>query len=445
MYQLTESSLNVPRTNKPRVVVIGGGFGAVNFVQRLPEHDFQVVMLSKQNYHGFWPLLYQVATASVQPESIAEPIRKLFRHHPDFHFRAVPATSVDTGAKTVTTSLGVVPYDYLIIATGTQANYFGNEQIRQHAFVLKDLGDAVNLRSQLLQSLEQANVAQEPALRQALLNIVIAGAGPTGVELAGSLSEMRRHVLPCDYPGLDFREMHIYLIDGASRVLNTLSLEASHQAQQDLEELGIIVKLDELVTSYDGQNVTLRSGEQIAAQTLVWAAGVTGALIEGLPESAKARGRYLVNHFSQVRGYEEVFAIGDVALMKVDKWPGGHPQVAQPAMQQGRHLASNFRRLLQGDAFEPFEYFNKGDLAVIGRSRAVGDLPGGYHLSGFVAWMSWLFVHIFFLIGFRNKVVVLIDWLYQLVTFQRSNRITILPLSRPSAIVEEETLHVGAR
>jgi NADH dehydrogenase len=441
MYQLTESLLNVPRTNKPRIVVIGGGFGAVNLVQHLPDHDFQVVMLSKQNYHGFWPLLYQVATASVHPESIAEPIRQLFRDRSDFHFRAVPATSVDAEAKTVTTPLGVVPYDYLVIATGTQANFFGNEQIRQHAFILKDLGDAVNLRSQLLQSLEQANVAQEPALRHALLNIVIAGAGPTGVEMAGSLSDMRRHVLPCDYPGLDFQEMNIYLVDGAHRVLHTLSPEASQQARQDLEELGIIVKLDELVTSYDGQTVTLKSGERIASQTLVWAAGVTGALLEGLPRSTQERGRYLVNQFNQVQGYEDVFAIGDIALMKVDKWPGGHPQVAQPAMQQGRHLASNFQRFLQGDAFEPFEYFNKGDLAVIGRSRAVADLPGGLHLSGFVAWMTWLFVHIFFLIGFRNKLVVLVDWLYQLVTFQRSNRITILPLSRPAPKVYEEVLH----
>lgn len=436
----TESLLNVPRTNKPRVVVVGGGFGAVNFVQHLPSHEFQVVLLSKQNYHGFWPLLYQVATASVEPEAIAEPIRKLFRRHPDFHFRAVPVTSVDAEAKMVTTPLGVVPYDYLVIATGTQANYFGNAPIQQYSFILKDLGDAVNLRSQLLQSLEQANVAQEPAQRRALLTIVIAGAGPTGVELAGALSEMRRHVLPYDYPGLNFEEMHIYLIDAAPRVLHTLSPEASEQALQDLEELGIIVKRQELVTAYDGQTVTLKSGEQIATQTLVWAAGVTGALLEGLPLRTQERGRYLVNSFSQVQGYEDVFAIGDIALMKGVAWPNGHPQVAQPAMQQGHHLARNFRRLVRGDAFEPFVYFNKGDLAVIGRSRAVADLPGGLHLSGFIAWMTWLFVHIFFLIGFRNKLVVLINWLYQLVTFQQSNRITVLPLHRPTTKVEEEVL-----
>jgi NADH dehydrogenase len=243
-----------------------------------------------------------VATASVEPEAIAEPIRKLFRRHPDFHFRAVPVTSVDAEAKTVTTPLGVVPYDYLVIATGTQPSYFGNAQIQQYSFSLKDLGDAVNLRSQLLQSLEQANVAQEPAQRRALLTIVIAGAGPTGVELAGALSEMRRHVLTCDYPGLDFGEMHLYLIDAASRVLHTLSPEASEQALQDLEELGIIVKRRELVTAYDGQTVTLQSGEQIATQTMVWAAGVTGALLEGLPLRTQEWGRYLVNSFNQVQG-----------------------------------------------------------------------------------------------------------------------------------------------
>ena len=437
MSHSSESLLNVPRTNKPRVVVIGGGFGAINFVQRLPGHDFQVVMLSKQNYHGFWPLLYQVATASVEPESIAEPIRKLFRGQEDFHFRAVPATSIDAVAKTVTTPLGLVPYDYLVVATGTQSNYFGNEQIRQYAFNLKDLGDAVNLRSQLLQSLEEANVTQVPAQRHALLNIVLAGAGPTGVELAGSLAEMRQHVLPCDYPGLNFREMNIYLIDGANRVLPALSAEASQQTQQDLQELGIIVKLNVLVTSYDGQTVTLNSGEQIASHTLIWAAGVTGALLQGLPASAQERGRYLVNSFNQVHGYEDIFAIGDIALMKEAGWPGGHPQVAQPAIQQGRHLAKNLRRLLHGEPFKPFKYFNKGDLAVIGRSRAVADLPGGFHLSGFIAWMAWLFVHIFNLIGFRNKLVVLVNWLYQLVTFQRGTRITILPLSRPTTKVRE--------
>ncbi len=443
MSQLTESLLNVPRTNKPRVVVIGGGFGAVNFVQHLPGHDFQIVMLSKQNYHGFWPLLYQVATASVEPESIAEPIRKLFWRHADFHFRALLVTSVDASAKTVTTPLGAVPYDYLVIATGTQSNYFGNEQIRQYSFNLKDLGDAVNLRSQLLQSFEEANVAQLPARRRALLNIVIAGAGPTGVELAGSLSDMRRHVLPCDYPGLDFRDMNIYLIDTAPRVLHRFSQEASRQARQDLEELGVIVKLEEMVTSYDGQTVTLQSGEQIASQTLVWAAGVTGALLEGMPASAQERGRYLVNQFSQVRGHEDIFAIGDIALMKETHWANGHPQLAQPAIQQGRHLAKNFRRLLRGDAFVPFVYFNKGDLAVIGRSRAVADLPGGVHLSGFIAWMTWLFVHLFFLIGFRNKMVVLVNWLYQLVTFQRGTRITILPLRRPTVKLEHQEAVAG--
>ena len=438
MLHLEELTLNIPETTKPRVVIIGGGFGAVNLTKNLPDTEFQVVMLSKQHYHGFWPLLYQVATAGLEPESIAEPIRKLFDDQKDFHFRFVRVTGVNPATKTVSTLIGEVRYDYLVIATGTRSNYFGNEQIKQNAFGLKHLIDAVNLRSQLLQSFEQANLTRDPELRQSLLNIVIAGAGPTGVELAGSLAEMRQHVLPCDYPGLDFKQMNIYLVDGLDRVLPAMSPESSRHTQKYLEELGVIIKLNKLVDSYDGQTVTFKDGEQIKSQTLVWAAGVTGATVEGLPAETLERGRYLVNQFNRLAGFEDIFAIGDVALMKTEKWPKGHPQVAQPAIQQGQLLAKNLVRQRRQQAWQPFEYFDKGSLAIVGRARAVADLPGNKSLSGFIAWLAWLFVHIYYLVGFRNKLIVMTNWLYRFFTYQRGTRIIIQPYINPNDKVGEE-------
>jgi NADH dehydrogenase len=427
MLHLSQLSLNVPDTTKPRVVVIGSGFGAINLVKNLPDEQFQVVMLSKQNYHGFWPLLYQVATAGLEPESIAEPIRKLFDGRQDFHFRFARVNGIDPMAKTISTLIGSLTYDYLVIATGTKSNYFGNKEIEQNAFGLKQLDDAVNLRSQLLQSFEQANLAQDPELRQSLLNIVIAGAGPTGVELAGSLAEMRQHVLPRDYPNMDFRQMNIYLVDGLDRVLPPMSLESSKHTHAYLEELGVIIKLNKLVDSYDGQTVKFKDGEQISAQTLVWAAGVAGATIEGLPADSVERGRYLVNLHNQVQGFTDVFAIGDVAVMKSEKWPKGHPQVAQPAIQQGEHLGKNLVRQLRKQEWKPFSYFDKGSLAIVGRARAVADLPGNKSLSGFIAWLAWLFVHVYYLVGFRSKLIVMANWVYRLFTYQRGTRIIIKP------------------
>ena len=427
MLPLDQLALNIPDTAKPRVVVIGGGFGAVNLTKNLPGDQFQVVMLGKQNYYGFWPLLYQVATAGLEPESIGEPIRQLFDGHADFHFRCVCATSFDPAAKTVHTPIGSLPYDYLVLATGTQSNYFGNEQLQQHSLGLKDLADAVKLRSHLLHSFELASLAQDPAQRQRLLNFVIAGAGPTGVELAGSLAEMRQQLLPRDYPGLDFKQMNIYLVEGLDRVLPPMSASASQHAQRFLEQKGVVVKLKQLVDSYDGQTVKLKDGEEIPTQTLVWAAGVTGTTLDGLPADKVEHGRYLVNTYNQVVEFQDVFAIGDVALMKTADWPKGHPQVAPPAMQQGTHLAQNLLHQLRGEVWQPFHYLDKGTLAIMGRGRAVADLPGNIHLSGLPAFMTWLLVHIYYLSGFRNKLIVTANWAYRLFSRQRGTRVLVQP------------------
>lgn len=412
----------------------------MNLAKSLRNTDVQVVLLDKQNYNGFWPLLYQVATAGLEPDAIAEPFRKMFDGFEDFHYRMVRVNKIDPATKTVTTLIGDLHYDYLVIASGTKSNFFGNKDIQKYSFPLKTVPEALNVRSQFLQCFEQASVTTDPAERESLLTFVIAGAGPTGVEMAGSLAEMRKHVLPSDYPGLDFSQMKIYIVEGVGKVLPPMSEEAGKKAQRYLEDLGVIIKLNTLVEGYDGETVTFKGGEQIRTQTLVWGAGVTGALIEGIPAESVERGRILVDPINRVQGLTNVFAIGDIALMKLEDYPKGHPGVAQPAIQQGEHLAKNIRRLLKNEPTEPFKYFDKGSLAIVGRSRAVADLPGNIHLGGFVAWMAWLFVHIWYLVGFRSKLVVFSNWVYRLFTYERGTRIIIRPFIRKDDKVGQEIM-----
>ncbi|GAB3798454.1 NAD(P)/FAD-dependent oxidoreductase [Spirosoma humi] len=438
MLQFDKLSLNIPATTKPRVVIIGGGFGGMNLAKSLRNTGVQVVLFDKQNYNGFWPLLYQVATAGLEPDAIAEPFRKMFDGFEDFHYRMVRVNKIDPTAKTVTTLIGELHYDYLVIASGTKSNFFGNEQIKKYSFPLKTIPEALNVRSQFLQCFEQASVTTDPAERESLLTFVIAGAGPTGVEMAGSLAEMRKHVLPNDYPGLDFSQMRIYIVEGLGKVLPPMSDEAGQKAKRYLEDLGVIIKLNTLVESYDGETVTFKGGEQIKTQTLVWGAGVTGAMIDGIPAESTERGRILVDPINRVQGLSNVFAIGDIAFMKLEDYPKGHPGVAQPAIQQGEHLAKNLRRLLKNEPTEPFKYFDKGSLAIVGRSRAVADLPGNIHLGGFIAWIAWLFVHIWYLVGFRSKLVVFSNWVYRLFTYERGTRIIIRPFVRKDDKVGQE-------
>ncbi|MBD2703616.1 NAD(P)/FAD-dependent oxidoreductase [Spirosoma sp. BT702] len=440
MLQFDKLSLNIPDTAKPRVVIIGGGFGGMNLAKSLRNTDVQIVLFDKQNYNGFWPLLYQVATAGLEPDAIAEPFRKMFDGYEDFHYRMVRVNKIDTSAKTVTTLIGELHYDYLVIAAGSKSNFFGNADIQKYAFPLKTIPEALNVRSQFLQCFEQASVTTDPAERESLLTFVIAGAGPTGVEMAGSLAEMRKHVLPNDYPGLDFSQMKIYVVEGLGKVLPPMSDEAGKKSQKYLEDLGVIIKLNTLVEAYDGETVTFKGGEKIRTQTLVWGAGVTGALIAGIPTEAIEKGRILVDPINRVQGLNDVFAIGDIAFMKLEDYPKGHPGVAQPAIQQGKHLAKNLRHILKNESTEPFEYFDKGSLAIVGRSRAVADLPGNVHLGGFIAWMAWLFVHIWYLVGFRSKLIVFSNWMYRLFTYQRGTRIIIRPFVRKDDVVGQKIL-----
>ena len=417
---------HLPNSDKPRIVIVGGGFGGIELMKKLSTKEVQVVMIDRHNYHTFQPLLYQVATAGLEPDSIAAPLRKVFDDKKNFFFRMAKVESISPEENMVNTNIGRIHYDYLVLSTGTRTNYFGNEKIQNLAFPLKQVPQALNLRSQILQNFEKAVTSDDEAEIDRLTNFVVVGGGPTGVELAGALGELKKYVLPRDYPDLDFSMMKVYLVEGLERLLPPMSEKAGQRAQKDLEQrFETIVKLNTMVKDYDGYEVTLSTGEKIASETLIWAAGVEGVVIEGLDKATIERSRYQVDEFNRIQGYDNVFAVGDVAYMEQEDFPKGHPQVAPVAMQQGSHLGKNFRALFKGKPMKPFEYFDKGTMATIGRNRAVADLPNGMKFSGLLAWLSWMFVHLLYLISFRQKLVTLGNWMWNYFTYDRGTRLII--------------------
>lgn len=430
MLPMQQVALNIPKVNKPRVVIVGGGFGGLNVAKHLPANQFQVVLFDKHNYHTFQPLLYQVATAGLQPDAIAGPLRNQFQKRKDFEFRMLKVLSVNPERSTVTTSAGELEYDYLVIANGAKSNYFGNKQMEQLALPLKSLPDALDLRSQLMQLFEWAIINDNPAIQDHILNIVLIGGGPTGVEMAGALAELKKYILPKDYPRLDFTRMHIYLIEGMDRLLPAMSAQASARAKKDLEKMGVDIRLNAMVQSYDGETVTLKNGETLQSFCVVWTAGVTGDVLPGLPGAWVEKGRILTDEYCRVKGSRNVFAIGDIAAMKTAEYPKGHPGLAQPAIQMGRYIGKNLANLHAGRPVKPFKYFDKGSLATIGRGKSVADLPKNIHFGGRLAWWIWLFVHLNFLISFRNKLLVLTNWLWNFFTYDKGNRLIIRPYIR---------------
>ncbi len=419
--------LCIPDTDKKRVIVIGGGFAGMNLVKKIDEGAFQVVFFDKNNYHTFIPLLYQAATAGIEPDSIADPLRNLVERSKDIHYRMAKVTSVDTSQKKVQTPIGNLSYDYLVIATGSKTNYFGNQSIQENGLPLKSLRNALNMRSKILESFEQATITQDPEERGILLNFVIVGGGPTGVELAGTLSEMRQYVLPKDFPELEIAHMRIYLIQSRDRLLPQMSDKAGERAYEYLKDMGIDIILNSKATHYDGKTVTLSSGEKLQAATLIWAAGVQGETIPGIREESIASGMYAVDEYCRVEGYEDVFAIGDVALLKNDKYPDGHPGVAQAAIQQGQQLAVNLKRIIKEQPLVPFDYHNRGTIATIGRNKAVADLRGNIKTGGWFAWFSWWVVHIYYIVGFRNKLGTFANWVLNYFAYKYSSRLIIKP------------------
>ena len=420
--------MNIPKTNLPRIIVIGGGFGGVAFIKRMQKAPVQIVLFDRHNYHTFQPLLYQVSSASLEPDSIAYPLRKIFRKNTDFHFRMAKVTGVDPEAKKVFSSIGELDYDYLVIATGTRTNFFGNDNIQKYSMPMKTVPQALNIRSLILQNIEEADICADLNERKKHLTFVIAGGGPTGVEMAGALAEFRKSILQHDYPYISESEMEVHLIEGGDRVLSAMSQTASDGALRYLNKLGVITHLETRVKDYDGECIVTDKDLQLQTKTFIWAAGVTGAPIEGInADDLKKNGnRYRVNRFNQIEGFEAIYALGDVAYMETEKFPNGHPMVAQPAIQQGKHLGDNFQRMLGNNKMKEFEYRDKGSMATVGRNKAVVDMKRTSYTGAF-AWFVWMFVHLWFLIGFRNRVVTFFNWSYNYINYDRAARLIIRP------------------
>lgn len=420
--------MNIPKTEHKRVVIIGGGFGGLHLAKTLKGKNLQVVMLDKNNYHTFQPLLYQVATAGLEPDSIAYPIRKIFKFQENFFFRMANVEKVETSENRITTDIGSLEYDYLVLATGTTTNFFGMEGVAKHAMTMKSVTEALDLRSLILQNFEKALLETEEE-QVSFMNFPIVGGGPTGVELAGALAELKNHILPNDYPDLDINRMKIHLIEMQDEVLKPMSAKASSKALAYLKDLGVNVMLNKSVASFDGNNLTFKSGEQLKSKTLIWAAGVKGNLIEGIASTTIEGSRYKVDDQLKIEGYENIYAIGDVGILKSKKFPHGLPQVAPVANQQGDFLGKNFILGLKGVPLKSFAYYDQGSMATVGRNRAVVDMKA-FKFQGTVAWFVWMFVHLISLVGFRNRVITFFNWSYNYFSFDRGARLIIRKFKR---------------
>ncbi|WP_047445710.1 NAD(P)/FAD-dependent oxidoreductase [Alistipes sp. ZOR0009] len=422
----------------PVVVIVGAGFGGVELAKKLIGKPFSVLIIDKHNYHNFQPLMYQVATGGLGPDSIAFPIRRIFRKARNVKFRVAEVHSVKADEKKLETSIGDIPYDYLVIATGSTTNFFGFDRIKENLLSLKSIPEALDMRSTIIQNIERAANKTDQKGAPQPINIVIIGGGPAGVELAGALAEMRKYVLPKDFPELDFERMKIYLIEAAPKLLAFMSEAGSAKTYEYLEQLGVIVKVNSKVMDYDGAHVTIEDGSIVDTQTVIWTAGVKGATIDGIPTDVLLpNGRIKTDEFNRVPGTERIFAIGDVAACITEANPRGDAMLAPVAMQQGHLLAANLVRETKGEAPIPFVYKNKGVMATIGRRRAVVDLPN-IRFQGAFAWYVWMFVHIMSLVGFRNKVITLVDWMINYVNYDRPLGLMIRPARKIRKVIPNE-------
>lgn len=420
---------NIPEAQYKRIVIIGGGFAGLKLARKLAGTRYQVVLLDKNNNHQFQPLFYQVATAGLEPSAISFPFRRVFQNKKNVHFRLASLQSVQEKAHTIITDIGSLQYDYLIICTGATTNFFGLQNIAQNALAMKSTGEALTIRNTILENFEKALNTNDSTEQESLLNIVIVGGGPTGVELAGAIAEMKKYVLPKDYPELDFNRMKIYLFEAAPRLLAAMSEKASGQSLLYLQQLGVQVQTSTPVQDFDGQEVFLEH-KTIPCQTLLWAAGITSSRIDGLPEEIYVRGnRMWVDKTNKIHGLQDIFALGDIAFMETEKYPHGHPQVAQAALQQAEHWVKNLKRKDKNLPPRPFEYRNLGSLATIGRNQAVADFPFAY-LRGAAAWILWLFVHLMAILGVKNRLIIFINWAWNYLTYDQTLRLLLKPVPR---------------
>ena len=419
--------IDIPESKVARAVIIGGGFGGLNIEKALGKMGVQVILIDKDNYHTFQPLLYQVATCGLIAESIAFPIRKIFKNFKNFYFRMANVEKIIPEENIIQTSIGDLSYDYLVIATGSQTNYFGMEGLQINSMPMKTILEALDLRSMILQNFEKALGIENQRKKQALMNYVIAGGGQTGVELAGAFAELKKHILPKDYPELDISEMGIYLIQSGPRLLPSFSEKSSAKAKKYLETLGVNVQLNTRVVDYNVGFVQTNKDEDLIAKTLIWTTGVVGVPIDGINADTISKGkRILVDEYNRVKGYENIFTIGDVAAMVSENYPRGHPMVAPVAIQQGSLLAKNISKMRDSKELVPFKYNDMGSLATIGKNKAVVEM-GKFKVQGAIAWYIWMFVHLFSLIGFGNKVMVFFNWTANYFNSEKGARLILQP------------------
>lgn len=411
---------------RKKIVIVGAGFAGLRLAQELNNTDYDVLLLDKHNYHQFQPLMYQVATARLEPTSISFPLRKVFQKSKNVRIRIAEVLSVDAENKIIKTTLEEYPYDYLVIAFGCTSNYFGNKTIEEFSYPMKSVPEALQLRNHILQTFEDVLVAS-PDEVEPLLNFVVVGGGPTGVELSGALAEMKKNVLPKDYPDKDFSKLNVFLIEGSPSTLNVMSDLAKKYSQKYLEDLGVKVLTNTYVDSYDGEVVTLKSGETIRTKNLIWAAGVVGNSLEGIPPTSITRGnRLIVNRYNEVQGLEDVFAVGDIAFMSTPKYPNGHPQLANVALNQAKNLAYNFKARLKNKPQRAFEYYDKGSMATVGKRKAIVDLPK-FSFKGRLAWFFWMFLHLMLILSVKNKLVVFINWMMSYFYNDSTLRVILYP------------------
>ena len=421
-------SLNIEKGDKKRVVIVGGGFSGLKVASKLKHSGFQIILIDKNNYHQFPPLIYQVASAGMEPSSISFPFRKIFSHRHDVYYRMAELRAIFPDKKIIQTSIGKIDYDYLVLAAGTTTNFYGNKNVAAEAMPMKTAAEAMGLQNAILANLERSITCATKQEQQELLNVVIVGGGATGVEVAGVLAEMKHTILPHDYPDLDPSLMNIYLIEAGNRLLSGMSPESSAAVEKFLRKMGVNLLLNKMVTDYQDHKVILADGSSIATRTFIWVSGVAGVEVGNMPKDHLGRGaRVKVDTFNQVKGMQDVFCIGDQCIMEGDEdYPNGHPQLAQVAIQQGKNLAANLRRLQKGKEMKPFHYTNLGSMATVGRNKAVCEFAN-IKMSGFVAWVMWLVVHLRSILGVRNKAVVMLNWMYNYFNYNQSLRLIFYP------------------
>ena len=417
---------NIEHTDKKRIVIVGGGLGGLELAFKLVDDDYQVVLIDKNNYHQFPPLIYQVASGGLEPSSISFPFRRLFQGKKDFFFRMAKVESVNTDKKIINTTVGEIDYDYLVMAFGAKTNFFGNKDIEATTLPMKSVSEAMKLRNTILRNLELALTEEDPARKQALMNIVVVGGGASGVEIAGAVAEMKKNIIARDYPDLDSSQMHIYLVNAVDRLLSAMNPISSKRAERDLKELHVHIRQPQFATEYKDGILKTSAGLEIPTQTVIWVSGICANTVEGFPaESIGHAGRFLTNRFCRVKGVKDVYAIGDVSLVEGDEeYPLGHPQLAQVDMQQAKTVAKNFKAMSKGKELKPFKYKNLGVMATIGRNHAVAEISGK-KFGGFPAWALWLVVHLRSILGVKNKTFILLNWVWNYINYKQSLRLIL--------------------